>query len=141
LNILRLYDLLKRNVPSFDGIYYRHTDIELATNLLKEGYNIILSTDTILPGVLTLGFEAISSITLNLFPEQIIEIYNMILNGKLREARDLNDKLYRHIRDVLGNVTTDWIEHLKIEFNKKVDFKVGEIRKPHITYDWWNKKY
>lgn len=141
MNTLRLYDLLKRNITNFDGIYYRDTNIELATDLLKEGYNIILSTDTILPGVLTLGFEAISSITFNLFPEQIIEIYNLILNGKLREARDLNDKLYRRIKDTIGNVTTDRIEKFKIEFNKKVDFKVGETRKPRITYDWWNKKY
>lgn len=133
---------MQRTVPNFVGTYYRYTDIEHATTLLKAGQYIILSTDTILTGVLTLGFDAISSITMNLYPENVTEIYDMVLNGKLREARDTNDKLYRRIKDVLGDETTaDWVEVMKLEFNKKTDIKVGELRKPRITYDRYNKKY
>lgn len=141
VNLIRVYDLLHRSVPNFDGIYYRHTNIELATYLLKENYNIILSTDTILVGVLSLGFEAISSIALNLFPENITEIYDLVLNAKLREAREVNDKLYRKIKDVVTLEKTDWVESMKLEFNKKVDFKIGEVRKPRTTTNLWNKKY
>lgn len=140
LNLLRMYELMKRDVPNFDGIYYRHTDIEVATNLLKEGHNIIVATDTCLLGVLALGFEAISSISSNLFAENVIEIYECVLNSKLREARELNDKLYRRIRDIVTPDTNDWIERMKIEFNKKTDFKIGELRKPRITWNWWKTK-
>lgn len=138
--MIRLYDLLQRSIPNFDGIYYRHTDIEIATYLLKEGYNIILSTDTILVGVLSLGFDGISSIAMNLFPEIVTEIYDLVLNAKLREAREVNDKFYHRIREVVALQTQDWVGSMKLEFNKKADFKIGELRKPHITFDWWNKK-
>ena len=140
MNLIRLYDLLHRTIPNFDGIYYRHTDIELATNLLKEGHNVILSTDTILVGVLSLGFDAISSISLNLFPENVTEIYDLVLNAKLREAREVNDKLYRRIKDVVTPEENDWIKSMKLEFNKKVDFKIGEVRKPRVTVNWFNKR-
>jgi len=139
LNLLRLYELLQRVVPNFNGVYYRHTNIEAATNLLKEGHNIILSTDTILVGVLALGFETISSITLNLYPEQVTEIYEYVLNGKLREARETNDKLYHRIKGVVAQQTFDWVELLRKEFNKLTDFKVGGTRKPIITWNPWNR--
>jgi dihydrodipicolinate synthase/N-acetylneuraminate lyase len=140
LNLLRLFELLQRVVPNFDGIYYRHTNIETATNLLKEGHNIILSTDTILVGVLSLGFDAISSITLNLFPENVTEIYDLVLNGKLREARETNDKLYHRIKTVVAQQTLDWVELTKAEFNKITDIKVGGTRKPTITWNPWTRK-
>ncbi|XP_031634410.1 N-acetylneuraminate lyase B-like [Contarinia nasturtii] len=139
LNLLRLYELLHSAIPNFDGIYYRHTNIEAATNLLKEGHNIILSTDTILVGVLTLGFETISSISLNLYPEHVTEIYEYVLNGKWREARETNDKLFHRIKGVVAQQTFDWVELLKREFNKMADFKVGETRKPTITWNPWNR--
>lgn len=140
MNIIRAYDLLKRAIPNFDGIYYSHTNIELATNLLKEGYNIIINTDTILVGVLSLGFDAISSITINLYPENITEIYDLVINAKLREAREVYDKLYRRINDVIHTQTHDWVESMKLEFNKNAGFIIGELRKPHITWNWWDKK-
>jgi len=141
LDLLRLYDLLKRTVTNFDGIYYRYTNIELATKLLKENYNIILATDTILVGVLSLGFEAISSISLNLFPEDLLEIYNLVLNGKLREARELNDKLYIRIKEIVTTESLDWVELFKREFNKRTDFKIGDVRIPRITWTPWNRQY
>jgi len=140
LNLLRLYELLKRTVTNFDGIYYRATNIEIATQILKENYNIILATDTILVGVLSLGFEAISSISLNLFPENLLEIYDLVLNGKLREARELNDKLFLRIKDIVTKESFDWVELFKREFNKRIDFKMGDVRKPRITWTPWNRQ-
>lgn len=134
MNLIRVYELIQRTVPNFVGIYYRHTNIEVANDLLKLGVNIILTTDTILSGVLTLGFDAISSIVYNIYPENVHEIYDLVLNTKLREATEINDKLYNRIKTILTG-TVDWIEVLKHELNKKVDFKVGELRKPRIT---WN---
>lgn len=133
---------MQKAVPNFTGTFYRHNDIEHAHNLLKEGHKIIMATDTILIGVLSLGFDAISSVSMNLFPENVTQIYEMVLNGKLREAADYNDKLYRRIKDVLGQETSvDWVGHMKLEFNKKSGINVGELRKPHITYDWYNKMH
>lgn len=139
MNLLHLYELLHRAIPNFNGIYYRHTNIEATTNLLKEGYNVIVCTDTILVGVLSLGFETISSITLNLYPENVIEIYDHALNGKWHEARETNDKLYHRIKSVVAQQSYDWIELTKAEFNKIVDFKVGGTRKPIITWHPWTR--
>lgn len=138
--MLRLNELLQRSVTNFSGFYYRHTNLEIAQDLLKDGVNVIIATDTILTGVLVLGFDAISSVILNLFPENILEIHNFILNSKLREARELNEKLYRRIKDVIHSPTADWIEVMKLELNKKVDFKMGSLRKPHLTWTT-NRKF
>lgn len=142
VNMVRLYELLKRTITTFGGFYYRHTDFEDATILLKEDTTVILSTDLTTVGVFTLGFDTISTITLNLYPEFVTEIYDYVRNGKLREARDTNDKLYRRIKDLVGDfTTTDWIEKFKYEFDKKTDIKVGGLRKPRITYDFFKKMY
>lgn len=106
---------------------------------MKEGYNIILSTDTILSGALTLGFETISAITLNLYPEYVIEIYENIRSSKFREARESDDKLYRRIKEIVSGKTYGWVEIMKTEFNKKVDFKIGETRRPRTTYNYYMK--
>lgn len=127
-------DLLQRSVPNFSGFFYRHTNIEQAYDLLKDGVNLIIATDTILPGILTLGFEAIASVALNVFPENTVEIYDLMLNGKIREARDANDKLQRRIKDISHNHLTDPIEVMKLELNKKVDWKLGELRRPRLTW-------
>lgn len=137
--MLRLYELLDRAYPNFSGVYYRHTNLELANTLLKEGYKIILSTDTILSGALILGFETISAITLNIFPEYVTEIYENVLNSKYREARENDEKLYRRIKDIVANKPYGWVELMKTEFNKKVDFKIGETRRPHTTYNYYMK--
>lgn len=134
MNLIRVNELIQRTITNWSGIYYRDTNIEVANDLLKQGGHIILTTDTILSGVLTLGFDAISSIAYNIFPENVTEIYDLVINTKLREASEINDKLYHRIKDILTG-TVDWIEVLKHELNKKVDFKVGELRKPRIT---WN---
>lgn len=139
LNLLRLVDLLERAYPNYSGVYYRHTNIELANALLKEGHHIILSTDTILTGVLTLGFETISAITLNIYPEHVTEIYEFIQNSKYREARERDEKLYRQIRDIIAHKDQGWVELMKSEFNKKVDFKIGETRRPRTTYNQYMK--
>lgn len=139
VNLVRLTELLQRAYPNYSGVYYRHTNIELANTLLKEGHNVILSTDTILSGVLTLGFETISAITLNIYPEHVIEIYDNILNSKYREAREKDDKLYRQIKDIVAHKTQGWVELMKYEFNKKVDFKLGETRRPRTTYNYYMK--
>lgn len=139
VNLLRLYELLDRAYPNYSGVYYRYTNLELATTLLKEGYNIILSTDTILSGALTLGFETISAITLNLYPEYVIEIYENIRSSKYREARESDDKLYRRIKEIVAGKTYGWVEIMKTEFNKKVDFKIGETRRPRTTYNYYMK--
>lgn len=134
-----MHELIQRSVPNFSGLYYRHSNLEIAQDLLKEGLNIIICTDTILTGILSLGFDAISSIALNIFPENILEIYDLILNGKLRDARELNDKLYHRIKDVVGSPTVDWIEVLKLELNKKLDINLSVLRKPHTTWNWGRK--
>lgn len=143
--MVRMYDLLKRTITTFTGFYYRYTDIEVATILLKEDTTVIIDTDLIFLGVLTLGFDTISTITMHLYPEFITEIYDYVFTGKFREARDTTDKYYRRIKDMVGDytklTTTDWVEKFKYEFDKKTDIKVGELRKPRITFDFFKRKY
>lgn len=135
MNLVRFHNLVLRSVNNYSGIYYRDTNIELVEDLLKFGAHLILSTDTILVGALALGVDAISSITLNVYPENIVEIYELILNNKLHEARELNNKLYLRIRDIVTDPTIDWVELFKVEFNKRIDIKIGHVRRPQITFN------
>lgn len=132
LSMIRSYELMEREVPNFGGIYYAHHNLDEATTLLKMNRNIILWADNILEGALTLGFEAITSTLLNVYPELMVEILNLHRDGKLREAMVAQDKLIKRIESVYRR-GFDWIQVWKEEFNKVHDIKVGAFRKPMIN--------
>lgn len=141
VNILRFYELIGKSCTNFCGVFYRCGDVELAYDLHKTGCHVILCTDTLLPGVMTLGFNTFCMISLNVCTDSVHQIYEHMCNSKLREAYDVYNKYYTFIKEICNNQVAycDWVEVFKCKFNKVVDFNVGGVRKPHVTFP--NKKY
>lgn len=134
----RFVDMVTKYVNNFGGIFYGHTDIVVAQELLKDGYHVIIVHDTLLLGLKTLGFDTFSFIGLNIWPDRFKEIIDLLNNFKLRDAFDIHTKILDNIKDLFKNQMLDYVEILKLKFNKIVDFNVGGVRKPFVTF---NKLY
>lgn len=135
VNVARFYDLVERDVPTFCGIKYTNGDMETGVSLLKEGRNIILGADTILWSALSLGFDAAILTSLNICPEIVCEIYNHHLNKKYEDGRAAQYKLNKRIKDITSKATGEWVETMKLEFDRcNTLLKVGPVRKPTITF-------
>lgn len=129
----RFYDLVEREVPTFHGLKYTCGDMEIGIQLLKKGRNVLLGADTILWGALALGFDAAILTTLSICPELIRQIYDHSSNNKRKEGLEAQRQLNARIKDILATGTGEWVENMKIEFNRSNEsFKVGPVRKPTI---------
>lgn len=130
----RFYDIIEREIPMFCGIKYTNGDMEVGVQLLKEGRNILLGSDTILLGALSLGFDAAILTSLNICPAQVSEIYNHWVNGRSREGLMAQKKLNNRIKEILSLGTGEWVENMKTEFNKvHPNLNVGPVRKPLMS--------
>lgn len=138
--MIRFYELIGKTCPNFNGLFYRYYDIEMAQELFNKGCRLIMCTDTLLTGLQSLGFDAFCMISLNLWPEQVKETYDLMCNLKLREARELHTKLCDCIKETCDNRLTywDWVGSFKEKFSKIVGFNLGGLRKPRTTW-WFNK--
>lgn len=134
----RFVDLITKYVNNFNGIFYGHTDIVTAMELLKTNHHIIITHETLFLGLKTLGFDTFSFIGLNIWPDRFKEIFDFLNAYKLREAVDVHNKVIDNFRDVFKNQMIDYVELFKLKFNKIVDFNVGGVRKPFVTL---NKLY
>lgn len=134
----RFVDLVTKYVNNFGGIFYGHTDIVVAQELLKMNVHVIIVHDTLLVGLKTLGFDTFSFIGLNIWADRFKEILDLLNNYKLREAIDIHVKILDNIKDLFKNQMLDLVDIFKMKFNKIVDFNVGGVRKPIVTL---NKMY
>lgn len=55
MNLARFCDLAEQRIPTFRGIEYANGDLAEGVTVLKEGRNVLLGSDTVLAGGLTLG--------------------------------------------------------------------------------------
>lgn len=138
--MLRLCKLTDRTITNFCGIFWGGKDIDMAYDVMKEGYHCIMTHHKLLTGLMTLGFDTVCLISLNLWPERVREIHHYMCNWKLHEAHGVFTKLTDSIRETCKVTSTecDVIEIFKHKFNTLVDFSVGDIRKPkHIVIKKW----
>lgn len=134
----RFVDLVTKYVNNFGGIFYGHTDIVVAQELLKMNVHVIIVHDTLLLGLKTLGFDTFSFIGLNIWTDRFKEIIDLLNNYKLRDAIDIHTKILTDFKDLFKGQMLDVVDILKLKFNKIVDFNVGGVRKPIVTL---NKMY
>jgi N-acetylneuraminate lyase len=137
LNLPRFCDLAEQHISTFCGIEFANGDLAEGITVLKQGRNVLLGCDTILSAGLTLGFDAAILTTLNIVPDFVVSIYDHIFNNKLREAQEVQIKLNHRIWEITNFDKRDWLESMKIEFNKvNTIFQCGPLRKPtfHKNY-------
>lgn len=131
----RFCDMVEKCCNNFCGIIWRDTDIECATSLLRDGRKIIVCCDTTMCAWMTIGFDTLICITLNIVPDLVKEIHDCMCRDKVTEARDYQWKLIRRCKEICVEDTCDWIECMKREFNKvHTTFNVGGLRKPICTH-------
>lgn len=139
LEMVRLCKLTDRNITNFCGIFYGDRDIVKALDLWREGHHCIMTHHTLMPGLMGLGFDTFCLITLNIWPDHVKEVYNLMCNWKSHEAHGvfirLLDSIKDTVKDTVKTTTTEYdvVEVFKRKFNSLVDFKVGDLRKPKIT--------
>lgn len=109
--------------------------------LLKEklpSYNYIIATGISMMGHMIQGFEAISMMAMNICPEMMKEMYDHMLNHRMREAMMLHCKMSKRVWDMLRcDTDMDWVMAMKMEMNKMLN--MGPLRKPKMTMMkmWW----
>lgn len=130
----RFCELVTKYVSNFRGIFYGSTDIPMAYDLFKSGYQVIICHETLFTALKFLGFETFCFITMNIFPERFNEAYEYMCNYKYREAYEVQNKIYDSIKDTFKNQPYDFVNFFKTKFNKMVDFNVGGLRRPLTTY-------
>lgn len=106
---------------------YADGNLDFAMEMKKEGRNVIMGMGTIMLGTLTMGIDAISMTAMNVMPELIFELYDLMKKDKLHDAMVLQEKIFYKIRE-FWREDEDMIKKMKMEFNKIM--KMGPIRKP-----------
>lgn len=133
MHIVRLCKLTDKTISNFCGIFYADKNIEVAYDLLKEGYHCIMTHHKLLTGLMGLGFDTFCLITLNIWADRVKEVYNYMCNWKSHEAHTVFSKLLDSIKETTKSTITheyDVVDIFKHKFNTVVDFTVGELRKP-----------
>lgn len=103
LNVAEFMEKAKKEIPTFYGIKYTSGDLEKGVPCLKHG-QVFLGCDVVLLGALALGFTSTIMTTLNICPEYSIKIVELLKNGKVQEARDVQYKLNDEIKNILSKI-------------------------------------
>lgn len=131
MNLARFYELAEQLIDTFSGIVFADGDLAEAVRILKQGRNILYGWDTVLVGALALGIDAVVLTTLNVEPEIVRKIWELVGNNKWNEARGEQVKLNQRVWQITEHGEWNWIEAMKTEFNKiNTVFQVGPWRKP-----------
>lgn len=120
----------------FSGFFWANDSIDKVTYLKEKmpEYNYIIAMGTSMMGYMAEGFEAFSMTAMNLFPEMMKELYTYMKDYKMREAFMVKQKMQKRIYDMFGtNMHMDWMTVMKMEMDKMFPFKLGPMRKPHMT--------
>jgi N-acetylneuraminate lyase len=121
----------KTKISNFAGIKYTSGDLEKGLACLQDGLQVFLGADTILLGALALGFDSAIMTSLNIIPEQSIQILELMKEGKVDQARELQMQINEFVKTTLKDGGGDWVTSMKKAFNKKFVLKhLGPVRKP-----------
>lgn len=130
--------LMEKETSMFAGLYWADDHIDKVV-LLKEKlpeYLYIIGTWSSIMGYMAEGFDAISLTAMNIFPELIKELYELLLNYKMHDAYLVKQKLTKGILDLWTyDSHMDWMTIMKLEMDKLYPFKMGPIRKPYVTFN------
>lgn len=142
VDMYRWMKMMEKEISMFAGLYWAHDQIDHVM-LLKEKmptYNYIIATGISMMGYMMQGFDAISMMAMNVCPEMMKEMYDHMMNYRMREAMMLHGKMSKRFWDMMRlDTDMDWVTAMKLEMNKIMN--MGPLRKPKMTMNrWWNKR-
>jgi len=133
LSMTRLCDLAEKDIPNFVGLEYISPDLNEGAACLKQNRLVLFGHDTLLLGALVMGFQSATVTMLNICPNNVLEIYDNIMNNKLIEAEAAQEKLIKHV-DGIYKPGQDWVQIMKQECNNvHPACKCGPCRKPQVN--------
>lgn len=137
MNLARFYELAEQHIDTFSGVEFADGDLAEGVKILKQGRNVLLGCDTVFVGALALGFDAAVLTTLNVVPEFVTRIWELVINNKWHEAREEQVRLNHRVWQITEHGKWNWIDSMKAEFNKvNPIFECGPWRKPTAYKDY-----
>jgi len=140
VDMLRLLDMLEKEIPTITGMYYRKSttiDEMVLMKYYKPNMVHVASTMMSMMAPVTEGFETFSMTMMNLLPEMMVDWYEKMLNQKTSDALVLKDKVMKYWIDWMRNSTYSHMNPttiMKLEWNKKYpQLSMGPLRMPTIT--------
>jgi len=139
-DMLRCMRMMEKEISMFAGLYWADDRIDHVM-LLKEKmptYNYIIATCISMAAHMLHGFEAFSMMAMNICPDMMKEMYDHMMNHRMREAMMLHCKMSKRIWDLLRcDTDMDFVMAMKMEMNKTM--MMGPLRKPKMTMMrmWW----
>jgi len=139
VDMYRWMKMMEKEISMFAGLYWAHDQLDHVM-LLKEKmptYNYIIATGISMMGYMMQGFDAISMMAMNICPEMMKEMYDHMMNYRMREAMMLHSKMSKRFWDMMRlDIDMDWVTAMKLEMNKIMN--MGPLRKPKMTMNrWW----
>uniref|UniRef100_A0A023F7H9 N-acetylneuraminate lyase n=1 Tax=Triatoma infestans TaxID=30076 RepID=A0A023F7H9_TRIIF len=125
-----------REVPTFAGIKFTHTDLEEGSRCLKVSNDretaVFLGADQLLSAATMLGFDSAIATTLNLWPELLNEIQSNVKSGKIQEAMDGQNELSQKILCITRH--GNWVPTMKAAMTLISSLDVGRTRPPLLPF-------
>lgn len=131
--MFRFVEMAEKEVPTFAGVMFADSNLDKAMSVMKPGTRtIIMGMGTCMLGAMSQGLEAVSMTAMNLFPEMMKEMYDLMQNNRMREAMMVQQKMTQRIYSI-WTPGSDMIMTMKSEYNKlNADMKMGPMRKPKM---------
>ncbi|GJQ84408.1 hypothetical protein Trydic_g3883 [Trypoxylus dichotomus] len=120
-------------IPNFVGIKFTSEELEEgleAVNAHNKKFTAFLGADTLMLEAYKQGFDSAIATTFNIFPQLGAKIYEYTLNGKVEEAKPLQEKLTKAVEGITKYGT--WVQTMKEAMNLFTPFNVGPPRDPII---------
>lgn len=144
VNMPRFLDLAEAAIPNFCGLKYTSSDLAIGAACLKPstGRSVFLGADTVLSGALVLGFDSACMTTLNMWPQQTLQIMSAfgeatnagIATAEIQKAQqELNGKIAKALQR-----SGDWVADMKAAMHEELErtdasFRLGaSVRRPKM---------
>uniref|UniRef100_A0A0A9Z1Y6 N-acetylneuraminate lyase n=1 Tax=Lygus hesperus TaxID=30085 RepID=A0A0A9Z1Y6_LYGHE len=121
----------RKKIPSFAGIKFTHTDMELGSRAVRaagDDLAVFLGADQIFSGAAVLGFDSSIATTLNIWPQMLGDIHKLILENKLKEAKEVQDSLALKTANISKHGS--WVSTMKPMMKIVTGLDMGPPRPP-----------
>lgn len=144
---MRWMRMMEQEVPMFAGMYWAHDHMDMLM-LLKHKMpmmNYIVGTMSSMMGWMTEGIDAISMTAMNMYPDLMRQMWDLMMNRKMNDATMIHDRMMKLIWDMFQmdmdmHTNMDWMMTMRMEMEKMYPMlRMGPMRRPQMTMNqmWW----
>ncbi|BES97366.1 DHDPS [Nesidiocoris tenuis] len=123
----------RKRIPTFGGIKFTHTDMEMGSRCMKAAGNdlaVFLGADQIFSGAAVLGFDSAIATTLNIWPKMLLDIQDLISRNEIERAKAVQDDLALKIKNISKH--GNWVSTMKPMMKIVTGLDMGPPRPPLV---------